>query len=356
MPAGLAFDFETYHAARRTLVEDGLKTFMSSDDPAELWESMRYSVLSGGKRIRAILCLAAAEAVALSISSATQDSLAASPGRHFSQAQSSVDKSAQAARLALPCACAIEMIHAMSLIHDDLPCMDDDDFRRGKPSNHKQFGEAIALLAGDALLIYAMEVLLKQSDLSIDRNKLISVAMEMARSTGAEGMVGGQVLDMSITGLASDAPLPRAKAAAQPNAPTASQMSSDDSLLLKKIHERKTGALIRFSVWSGACLLGASSQLLRSLSEFGELLGLSFQIADDLLDVTGNIASLGKTPGKDKEAGKLTWVTVYGVDKAKEKLLELEERGVTLLEQSSLSEEGLQPLRALLRYAINRSN
>lgn len=343
MPARLAFDFETYHAARRVLVEAELKALMSCEDPPELWESMRYSVLSGGKRIRAILCLAAAEAVAISNQGA---SLTAE------------DRADQASRLALHCACAIEMIHAMSLIHDDLPCMDDDDFRRGKPSNHKQFGEAMALLAGDALLIYAMEVLLKKSNISIDRSKLIDVAIEMSRSSGADGMVGGQVLDMSLTGIESaNAPVrASSKAAAMQKNQNNGEASSVDSLLLKKIHERKTGALIRFSVWSGACLLGASSQVLSSLNEFGEILGLSFQIADDLLDVTGNIASLGKTPGKDKEAGKLTWVSVYGVEKAKEKLLELEDSGMTVLEKSSLSEEGLQPLRALLRYAMNRSN
>jgi len=323
MRAGLAFDFETYHAERRSLVEDRLAHYLAPNDPSppQLWESMRYSVLSGGKRIRAILTLAAAEALLSSEAKAR-----------------SMDEAAQ---IALPCACAIEMVHAMSLIHDDLPCMDDDDFRRGKPSNHKVFGEAMALLAGDALLIYATEILLKESSHTINRNNLIKVATELAAATGARGMVGGQVCDMAVTGQARSQDC---------------SGSIDGAKLLNTIHERKTGALLRFSVWSGACLMGASDSTLKTIGEFGEILGLSFQIADDLLDVTGDIKTLGKTPGKDQASGKLTWVTVYGIESARMKLQELEENGKALLDKTGLAEESLRPLAALLEYSIHRSN
>ncbi|MBX9685917.1 MAG: polyprenyl synthetase family protein [Candidatus Obscuribacterales bacterium] len=316
MRAGLAFDFETYHAHRRRLVEERLLKLLEIAEPSRLYESMRYSVLSGGKRIRALLCLAAAEAFA-----GSSDSIADAQAR------------------ALSCACAIEMIHAMSLIHDDLPCMDDDDFRRGSPSNHKVFGEALALLAGDALLVYANEILLKETPLSVDRQNLILVATKLSAASGAAGMVGGQVWDMEMTGMKE---IPVAE--------------NERAALLNKIHKNKTGALISFSVWSGACLMGASAEALELMAEFGHLLGLSFQIADDLLDVTGDIKTLGKTPGKDLAAGKLTWVSLYGLDTARRKLDELEEKGKSLLTKTGLSESSLQPLRALLAYAIHRSH
>lgn len=344
MRAGIAFDFdfETYHAVRRSLVEERLGKFLNADDPKQLWESMRYSVLSGGKRIRAVLCIAAAEAVASGVNG-TKEKLSSS----------------EACQIALPCACAIEMIHAMSLIHDDLPCMDDDDFRRGKPSNHKVFGEAMALLAGDALLVYALEVLLKDSAESIDRKNLIRVSTALAQATGAKGMVGGQVSDMSVTGQLYSRENQKAEGSSQKSglsSDSSSKPPAESAELLNKIHERKTGAIIRFSVWSGACLMGASEKVLQDFAEFGELLGLSFQIADDLLDVTGDIKTLGKTPGKDQASGKLTWISVYGIEKAKQKLAELETRALEVLAQTELSDESLLPLKSLLAYAIHRSH
>lgn len=321
MRTGLAFNFETYHAERQRLIEERLAQYLRGDDPSRLWEAMRYSSLSAGKRIRATLCLAAAEAVGTK-GGTSSDS--------FNQ---------EAVEIALPCACAVEMIHAMSLIHDDLPCMDDDDFRRGKPSNHKVFGEAMALLAGDSLLVYAFETLLAQSPIDIPRERLSQVARELAAATGARGMVGGQVADMAVTGQAHE-PF---------NAEQGAQ-------ILRQIHERKTGALIRFSVWSGAALMGASENALNSLARFGEILGLAFQIADDLLDVTGDIKTLGKTPGKDLAAGKLTWISVYGEQVAREKLNDLEIEGQQVLTESGLVEAGLRPLQALLTYAIHRSH
>ncbi|MBY0357497.1 MAG: polyprenyl synthetase family protein [Candidatus Obscuribacterales bacterium] len=313
MQSGLAFDFESYLNERRELVEQGLNTFLSKNDPPKLWESMRYSVLSGGKRIRALLCLAAAEAVTKS--------------------------SEEARSLALPCACAVEMIHAMSLVHDDLPCMDNDDLRRGRPTNHKVYGEAMALLAGDALLLLASEILLKETSPAVERNRLIQVATRLSVAAGPEGMVGGQVADMEMTGKS-----------------TSFKDTASSAEFLRGIHKRKTGALLEFSIWSGAALVGADENTLDALSRYGQILGISFQVADDLLDVTGDIKALGKTPGKDQAADKLTWLSVYGMENARQQLLTWEREGKEVLENSELSAESIKPLLGLLELAIHRKN
>jgi geranylgeranyl diphosphate synthase, type II len=317
MFTGVAFDFQRYLDLKKAQLENELADVLSSNDPEILWESMRYSVLSAGKRVRGVLCLAAAEAAATVVDPQLKPALANA--------------------IALPCACAIEMIHAMSLIHDDLPCMDNDDLRRGRPTNHKVFGEAMALLAGDALLVLASETLLARCHPAVELARLMEVSLEMVRTAGARGLVGGQVADMATTGCSDLAPA----------------VASEK---LRIIHERKTGALLRFSVWSGGCLVGADEGLLKALGRFGEVLGLSFQIADDLLDVTGSAESLGKTPGKDQIAGKLTWVSVYGIDGARGKLRELEEEGKRVLAEAGLGEEASAPLIALLEYSINRRN
>jgi len=317
MVAGTIFDFKEYVASRRALIEQRLASYLAQDDPPELWESMRYSVLSGGKRMRALLCLAAAESVV-----ASQVGGGASPF---------LDQ-------VLPCACAIELIHTFSLIHDDLPAMDNDDFRRGRPTNHKVFGEARAILAGDALFALAMEILLTRTPAQVDRSVLLSVAAELTRATGAHGMVGGQILDMHYTGLAGN-----------------SQRLADAEQL-EAMHRRKTGALISFSTWAGACLAGAASQTLDCLSRFGEILGLAFQITDDLLDVTGDIKTLGKTPGKDIAADKVTWVSLFGVDSSRAQLSVLEKEARGLLSKTALKQESLPALESLLDYAIHRVN
>lgn len=319
MHAGLSFDFQNYAATRRILIDNGLKKYLDKNDPQVLWDAMRYSVLSGGKRIRALLCLAAAEAVCHG-------------KRDESGSQSSFE-------LALPCACAIEMIHAMSLIHDDLPCMDNDDLRRGQPTNHKVYGEAMALLAGDALILLANEVLLQETAAVVSKQRLIEVASGLSTAAGATGMVGGQVADMAFTGQAS-----------------VLSSAENTASFLRKIHERKTGALFQFSVWSGACLLGADETTLDAFNRYGEILGLSFQVADDLLDVTGDRESLGKTPGKDKAADKLTWISVYGIEKARQQLSAWEREGKAILDKLPIAEDALKPLYALLEMAIHRKN
>lgn len=309
-----AFNFKSYASDRRVMIEERLEQYLIHNEPQKLWESMRYSVLSGGKRLRALLCLAAAEAI--------------KPHEDISN-------------LVLPCACAIEMVHAMSLIHDDLPSMDNDDFRRGKPTNHKVFGEAMALLAGDALLMLANEILIDETPAKVDPAIVLSVVKELAIATGAHGMVGGQVEDMNFTGAF--------------DLGHANKEFVDENIL-SSIHRRKTGALITFSIWSGARLVGADERQLIDLKRFGEILGLAFQITDDLLDVTGDITTLGKTPGKDEATQKATWVRLFGIDGSKQRLKELESEGLSILDSNGTEIGSAPVLKELLKYAINRVN
>ncbi len=314
-----AFDLSEYAAARRALIEQALESYLKESSPRPLWESMRYSVLSGGKRFRALLCLATAEAV-----------------ENSDVRQGPIER-------AMSCACAIEMVHAMSLIHDDLPCMDNDDLRRGKPTNHRVYGEALALLAGDGLLALANEILIRKTPSDVAAATILDLAAELSRATGPDGMVGGQVEDCIATGLMS--------------AGKGSTNAGEDKLsLLESIHKKKTGALLRFSAWSGARLMEASQPVLNMLVRYGDILGIAFQIADDLLDTTGNIQTLGKTPGKDLASGKVTWVTVYGVEGARKALADMEEEGNDVLRQTGFRETAIAPLSALLGYAIHRSN
>lgn len=310
MVASIKLGFQEYLRGRQELIEKRLSSYLGADDPPRLWEAMRYSVLAGGKRLRALLCLASAEAVG----------------------------GAQALDLALPCACAIEMVHAFSLIHDDLPAMDNDDFRRGRPTNHKVFGEDMAILAGDALLALAFEILVNQTPQAVPPATLLEAAGALAAATGSTGMVGGQVADMTLTGLTGDA------------------SKSIDLETLETMHRRKTGALLRFSTWSGAKLAGASTEQLAALSQFGDILGLAFQIADDLLDVTGDRKTLGKTPGKDEASGKVTWVRVFGVEESRRRLSELEDEGKQALLATGIDRSSLNALESLLDYAVHRSN
>jgi geranylgeranyl diphosphate synthase type II len=303
-------DFKEFATARRALVEENLTAFLSAGDPEKLWEAMRYSVLSGGKRLRALLCLASAEATG---------------------GQSAIE-------LVMPCACAIEFVHAFSLIHDDLPAMDNDDFRRGRPTNHKVYGEAMAILAGDALFALAFEVLVNKTPASVPPDRLLTVVSELARAAGSTGMVGGQVFDLSFT------------------AGDSSCLPNYGVEAIESMHRRKTGALITFSTWSGAKLAGADPCQLEALGRFGDILGLAFQIADDLLDVTGDIKTLGKTPGKDEASGKATWVRVAGLDQSRKRLAEMLEEGRAALAHASLAKESAVVLESLLDYAINRSN
>ena len=264
-----------YLQERRAEVETALDRYLPTalDCPEQLARAMRYSLLAGGKRLRPILTLATADAI--------------DPDR--------------GAALAMPAACAIEMIHTYSLVHDDLPAMDDDTLRRGRPTVHVAYGEAMAILAGDGLLTEAFRVLARwpaTDDPAVVDRKLRTVE-RVAAGAGAPGMVGGQVLDVQ--------PDETAPAQVQPTASRAA---------LRAMHERKTGALIRAAVAAGAIMSGAGSKTIAALDAYSSHLGLGFQIVDDILDVEGDAAALGKTAGKDAAAGKVTYPSIVGLEQS----------------------------------------
>ncbi|MNS15914.1 Farnesyl diphosphate synthase [compost metagenome] len=264
MSSAATFDLSAYWQAWREAIDDELDRLTPVRYPDPLWESMRYSLQAGGKRIRPLLVVATLEAMG------------------------------QDARPALPAACAMELIHTQSLIHDDLPAMDDDDLRRGKPTNHKVYGEAQAILAGDAMLAYAFYVLAGPLASRYPSGACLAAARELASAT--TDMVSGQVVDMASEG--------------QPVTPDT----------LTYIHRNKTGALIRAAVRLGAILGVASPEQRAALDRYADHVGLAFQIADDILDVTKTAEELGKTPGKDVAAGKATYVALYGEEAARGQL------------------------------------
>ena len=255
--------FTEQHERYLALLMPELQRALSREGiPDSLRDAMRYSVLAGGKRLRPSLCMASAELAG------------------------------ETAEIALPFAAALELIHTYSLIHDDLPCMDNDDFRRGKPTNHKVFGEGFAVLAGDGLLSLAVEI---AAEAALKLGTCGTRALyAIIHGAGVSGMVAGQSRDLENE---------------------KSPAWSEETLL--SIHRGKTGALLRASVLSGAYAAGADEALLHALSRFGEAYGLLFQITDDLLDVTGDFAAMGKTLGKDAAEQKLTYVTFYGLEQAK---------------------------------------
>lgn len=295
-------NFEAYLAEHAERVDKALAEYMPTlPAPAkELEKAMRYSLFAGGKRLRPILALASAEAVG------------ADPA------------------VALPAACALEFIHTYSLIHDDLPAMDNDDWRRGKPTNHVVFGEAQAILAGDGLLTQAFYILATGPyPPSVGREQILAAIAEIAGAAGAEGMVGGQSADIRAQG------------------------KSGDPETLYYIHTHKTGALLKASVRVGALLAGASSSVLSSLTLYGEKLGLAFQISDDVLDSTGDPRLLGKPVKNDAAKQKLTYVTLYGLEKARAEAKRLaEEAEAALVELGPAAE----PLRYLARFTVERNH
>jgi len=267
--------------AYRNLVEEWLKERITVPELPEktLFEAMRYSLTAGGKRLRPVLSLAVCDMLG-------------------------GDREA-----VMPFACAVELIHTYSLIHDDLPCMDNDDYRRGKPTNHKVFGEAMALLAGDALLNTACEIML-EAVLADGKDALrkAAAARLIMEAAGASGMIAGQVIDME------------------------SEQTAVSYDQLCRMHSLKTGALIRASILSAALICGADERTTQALERYGKLIGLAFQIKDDLLDVEGDAAVLGKSTGSDVRNHKSTFATLLGTDKAKELLKSTVEEAVKALE------------------------
>ena len=263
-PAGAEFDFLGYLQSARQRVEQALEASLGPEQPESLREAMRYSLLAGGKRLRPILCLAACELA----------------GGQSDQA--------------MPTAVALEMVHTMSLIHDDLPAMDDDDLRRGRPTSHKMFGEANAILAGDALLTRAFEMVALRSP-QVPAERLLRVVGELSLASGAPGLVGGQVVDLECEG------------------------KTVDLDTLEYIHLHKTGALLRACVLTGALIAGAPDALLKALRTYARGIGLAFQIIDDILDVTASSEVLGKTAGKDLTADKTTYPKLLGLEASRQR-------------------------------------
>jgi geranylgeranyl diphosphate synthase type II len=260
---------------------------------------MRYSLLAGGKRLRPILCLATAELLG------------------------------EKEIIAMPTACALEMIHTMSLIHDDLPAMDNDDYRRGRLTNHKVYGEDIAILAGDGLLAYAFEYVAENTK-NISSERIVKVLAMLGKAVGAEGLVGGQVMDLDCEG-----------------------KSDVTAETLTFIHRRKTGALLEACVSCGAVLAGASVDDLTRLSIYAQNIGLAFQIIDDILDVTATSEELGKTAGKDISAQKATYPKLWGIETSQIKAEELVKDAI---EQLMVYGEKALPLQAIAQYIVQRKN
>jgi geranylgeranyl diphosphate synthase, type II len=275
---------EQYLSLRRRDIEQALEDFLPKppDCPPVLHEAMRYSLMAGGKRLRPVLTLASAEAIATKHRQRPDD----------------------ARRLALPAACAIEMIHTYSLIHDDLPAMDDDVLRRGRPTLHVVFGEGFAILAGDGLQSEAFALIAREPksiDVDVTARKL-RVIHRIAAAAGPIGMVGGQTIDLEAV-------------TAVPGRPAPPPL---DSSSLEGMHARKTGAIIRASAVTGAIMAGAEEDEVVAIDGYATEIGLAFQIVDDILDVEGASDALGKTPGKDAAAGKPTYPSVYGLHRSRE--------------------------------------
>ena len=291
---------ETYLERQRARVDTALAACLPLEPqhPHRLVEAMRYSLLNGGKRIRPIVLLAACEAVG------------------------------GAADRALPYACAIEMIHAYSLIHDDLPAMDDDALRRGRPTNHVVFGEGLAILAGDALLTEAFHVLAQSAEHDPQPRRALHAVREIAEAVGARGMVGGQAADITAAG---EAP---------------------DLATVEFIHVRKTGALLLAAVRAGAWIGGARAAPLRRLTRYGECLGLAFQIADDILDAEAPSSVTGKTEGRDGVLHKATFPAVLGLPAAKQRARELLAQALAAVARF---DERAEPLREIARFAVGRA-
>jgi len=293
------FDLKGYLAARQQHVETALDRAFPVVYPDKIYEAMRYSLFAGGKRLRPVLCLATCEL------------LEGTP------------------EMAMPTACALEMIHTMSLIHDDLPAMDNDDYRRGKLTNHKVFGEAVAILAGDGLLAYAFEHIVEETK-NVPSDRLVKVVSRLGRAVGAAGLVGGQVVDLDCEGV------------------------KDVSLdTLNFIHIHKTAALLEASVVSGGILAGGSDSDIQRLTRYAQSVGLAFQIVDDLLDITSTQEELGKSIGKDVNVEKATYPRLLGMEESRRQAKQLVEQAKA--EVVGFGETAL-PLMAIADYITARKH
>ncbi len=286
------------------LIDKKLDEYMPIFYPQKLFKSMKYTVTLPGKRLRPVMCLEACKIF----------------GGNYEDA--------------IPTACAIEMLHAQTLIHDDLPCMDNDMYRRGQLTNHMVFGEANAVLAGDALLTFAPQIILKNSK-NLGAEKLIKIMEEYFQAAGAYGVIAGQVVDIESEKL--------------------SQMQAfdtqDDQLpeILSYIHTHKTADLFKLALRTGAIIADATDEQLEQITEFGQKLGVAFQIADDILDETSTFEEMGKTIGKDKEEGKLTYTSLYGLQKSKEDLNKLIDECFDILHINNLKSDVFEQILNKIR-------
>lgn len=287
--------------AKRAQINAALDRYLPREDtyPETLHRALRYSVFSGGKRFRPVLCVASYETCG-----GTGDAV-------------------------VPVACAIELIHTYSLVHDDLPCMDDDDLRRGRPTSHKVFGEAFAVLAGDALLSFAVELVLTEGSRLVDSNRLVRVLVDLMKAAGPKGMVAGQVVDME------------------------SQGKQSEPETVKYIHSRKTGALLASSARCGAITAGAIDSVVDRVSVYGSKLGLAFQIMDDVLDVEGKFGGMKSGSGLDEKRKKVTYPAAFGLEESKATARQLAEEAKQALSHLG---EAAAPLAALADLAVNRSS
>jgi geranylgeranyl diphosphate synthase, type II len=293
------FDLRSYLEERRRLVDQALERSIVVTYPEKIYDAMRYSLMAGGKRLRPILCLATCELFDGTLP------------------------------MSMPTACALEMIHTMSLIHDDLPAMDNDDYRRGKLTNHKVYGEDIAILAGDGLLAYAFEYVAVHTQ-GVPAEQLLKVVARLGHAVAATGLVGGQVIDLECEGLKDV------------------QVET-----LHFIHSHKTGALLEASIWSGAVLAGAEPSDLQRLSRYAGNIGLAFQIVDDILDITSTQEELGKTAGKDLKAQKATYPSLWGIEGSRQQAQALIDEAKAEL---AIYAEKAIPLMAIADFVTARTH
>ena len=311
-PTASAFDLKGYLSARGALVESALDSALPVVYPEKIYESMRYSLMAGGKRLRPILCLATCELFGAPL------------------------------EVAMPTACALEMIHTMSLIHDDLPAMDNDDYRRGKLTNHKVYGEDVAVLAGDGLLTYAFEHVAAQTpqrsgsstkgsnpEGAATAQQILKVVAALGKAVGADGLVGGQIVDLDSEG----------------------KDISEETLTY--IHMHKTAALLEVSVTSGATLAGADEADIQRLKRYAQRIGLAFQIVDDILDITATSEALGKSAGKDVAVQKATYPRLWGLEESQRRADQLVSEAIAQLDTYG---DKAQPLIAIAHYITARKH
>lgn len=294
-----AFNLQRYLGDRGAQVEAALDRSLPVVYPEKIYEAMRYSLMAGGKRLRPILCLATCELMGAD------------------------------SAIAMPTACALEMVHTMSLIHDDLPAMDNDDYRRGKLTNHKVYGDDVAVLAGDALLTYAFEYIATQTK-GAGPGQILEVIARLGKAVGAAGLVGGQIVDL------------------------ASEGTLVDEKTLTFIHMHKTAALLEVSVTAGAILAGAKTPMVDRLSRYAQKIGLAFQIVDDILDITSTPEALGKSVGKDIAAQKATYPSLWGLEESQRKADQLVAEAIA--ELAEFDSERSQPLIAIAKFITARTH